>query len=104
MTGPGLTPDDARDQMSPGSWITLPDGYEVDADPFETTDPDERIVIASGDTQTDGTMVGFYIYSLTPPEKQLSVLVTVNGKTEWLSGNATEVEKAFKELTSAALS
>lgn len=93
-----------QDQLSPGTWTTLPEGYEVDADPYEITDPKKKIVIASADTQTDGTMLGFYRYSLTPPEKRLDVVITINGKTEMLSGNATEIEGVIKELTSAAVS
>lgn len=59
-----------QDQMSPGTWTTLPDGYEVDADPFEITDPEEKIVIASADTQTDGTMIGVQTF---PTEADKSV-------------------------------
>lgn len=107
VTGSGLTPDEARDQMSPGTWTTLPEGFDVDAWPYEEneeTDPEDKIVIASADTQRDGTMLGFYRYSLTPPEKRLDVVITINGKTEMLSGNATEIEGVIKELTSAAVS
>ncbi|MDH2092050.1 hypothetical protein N5K21_25315 [Rhizobium pusense] len=29
-----------QDQMSPGTWTTLPEGFDVDDDPFEITDPE----------------------------------------------------------------
>lgn len=58
-----------QDQIAPGTWTALPEGFEVDADPYEITDPDEKIVIAAADTQTDGTVVGFYRYDLTPSER-----------------------------------
>lgn len=36
-------------------WTTLPDEFDVDGWPFEVTDPDQEALIASVDTQTDGT-------------------------------------------------
>ncbi|OCW56272.1 hypothetical protein [Hoeflea olei] len=30
-----------QDQIAPGTWTTLPEGYDVDADPYEVTDPEE---------------------------------------------------------------
>ena len=47
----------AQDQIAPGTWMTLPEGFDVDVDPFEITDPEETMVVASADTQTDGTKV-----------------------------------------------
>ncbi len=91
-----------QDQIAPGSWVTLPDGYEVDTDPFETTDPEDKVAIASAGTQTDGTMVGFYSYPLTPPEKQFDIVLSVNGKTECIRGSARDVEQLFKDLISVS--
>lgn len=51
-----------QDQMSPDTWTTLPDGVGVDDWMFDITDPDDKIVIASGDTQTGGTMVRFHTF------------------------------------------
>lgn len=100
VTAPGLTPGEARDQMSPGTWNMLPDELDVDAWPYEETDPDEKIVIASADTQTDGTLMDFYTYDLTPSEKQFDIVLSVNGKTECIKGSARDVEQLFKDLTS----
>lgn len=53
--------------MSPGTWTTLPDDFGVDDLMFDITDPEEdQIVIASADTQTDGTVVGVYSFDLKP--------------------------------------
>lgn len=46
-----------QDQVSPGTWTTLPEGFDVDTDPFEITDPEEKVVVASVDTQIDGAKV-----------------------------------------------
>lgn len=51
-----------QDQVSPGTWTTLPEGFDVDDLMFDVTDPEDQIVIASGDTQTDGTVVGFHTF------------------------------------------
>ncbi len=60
-----------QDQMSPGAWTTLPDYFGEDDLMFDVTDPaDDLVVIASGDTQTDGTMVGFHTF---PTEADKSV-------------------------------
>ncbi|WP_117195932.1 hypothetical protein [Rhizobium terrae] len=62
--------EDDQDQMSPGTWTTLPDGVGIDDWMFDITDPEDKIVIASADTQTDGTRVGFYTYELTGRKAQ----------------------------------
>lgn len=49
--------DPEQDQMSPGSWTTLPEDLEGDDWMFDVTDPEDKMVIASADTQTDGTKV-----------------------------------------------
>lgn len=56
-----------QDQIEPGTWTTLPEDAEDWI--FDVTDPEEKVVIASADTQTDGTEVAFYTYDLTPAEK-----------------------------------
>lgn len=58
-----------QDQMSPGTWAALPEGFEIsfdetDAWPYSETDPEEKIVIGSADTQADGTKVAFYTYDI----------------------------------------
>lgn len=46
-----------QDQIAPDTWTTIPEGFDVDTDPFEITAPEEKIVIASADTQKDGTEI-----------------------------------------------
>ncbi len=51
-----------QDQIAPGTWTTLPDGFEVtfedtDAWPYGVTDSEEKLVIAGADTQKDGAKV-----------------------------------------------
>lgn len=57
-----------QDQMSPGTWTTLPE--RADNWMFDITDPEDKIVIASADTQTDGTTVGFQTYPAEPEQHQ----------------------------------
>ncbi|MDR6587410.1 hypothetical protein [Agrobacterium tumefaciens] len=59
----GNAKDRARqDQMSPGTWTTLPDAFGIDDWCHHVIGPDDQIVIASADTQTDGTEVGFHTF------------------------------------------
>lgn len=55
------------------SYTTLPEGFEiadeVDTWPYAETDPEEKAVVASADTQTDGTTVAFYTYDLNGRRK-----------------------------------
>lgn len=46
-----------QDQMSPGTWTTLPEGSDYFDWMLDITDPEEKIVVASADTQTDGVKV-----------------------------------------------
>lgn len=48
--------------MSPGTWTTLPEGLDLDDWMFDITGPEDKIVFASADTQTDGTTLGFHTY------------------------------------------
>lgn len=52
---------DRLDRFESESWTTLPE--DADDLMFDITDPEEKIVIASGDTQTDGTVVGFHTFT-----------------------------------------
>ncbi|MDX1216292.1 hypothetical protein GOL99_12180 [Sinorhizobium medicae] len=58
-----------KERLKVNGWTVIPDGFEVtfceddlDGWPFDVTDPEDKIVIASADTQTDGTVVGFHTY------------------------------------------
>ena len=53
---------DRLDRLEPGTWTALPDEVDSDDLMFDVTDPEDKIVIASADTQTDGTMVGFHAF------------------------------------------
>lgn len=63
-----------QDQMSPGTWTTLPDGVGVDDWMFDITDPDDKAVIASADTQWDRTKVSV-------------VEININGETRTIYSN-----------------
>ncbi|WP_131609092.1 hypothetical protein [Rhizobium leguminosarum] len=65
VMGDGIKPVMWPDESDADAWRDL----ETEAWPFDVTDPAENVVIASADTQTDGTKVSFYVYDLNPAEK-----------------------------------
>lgn len=89
-----------QDQIAPGTWTTLPDGYEVDADPgysfvgdigedaansnpFEITDADEPLT-AGIDTQAS-------------VDGKVRIDITVGGKTLTVDGSA-DLIKTLRDL------
>lgn len=73
VTGEGAS----QDQIAPGPWTTLPDGYEVDADPFEITDPEPTTARIDTQATADG---------------KVRIDITVGGRTLTVDGHESLLE------------
>ncbi|MDH2091479.1 hypothetical protein N5K21_22365 [Rhizobium pusense] len=78
--------DGGEDQMSPGTWTTLPEDCEGDDEMFDVTDPEPTT--AGIDTQST-------------PDCKVSISITVGGKTLTIDGHE-DVLETIREFNRAA--
>jgi hypothetical protein len=82
--------ENEQDQISPGTWTTLPEGFDVDADPFEITDPEEPKVKRI-EIKIDGVTRTVYSTDRNIEELERALVALETAQCAYLDGCVSEM-------------